>query len=72
MNFKLVLQKFFKGTLFGAGSALFAVDLSGFALNSVDSFHKLGVIALFAVIAGALHGFWEVGKQVFLPTPPQS
>ncbi len=65
MDYKLVLQKFFKGIVFGAGSALFTIDLSGFALNSVDGYHKLGLIALFAVLAGALHGLWETGRQLF-------
>lgn len=65
MDYKLVLQKFVKGMVFGAGAALFSVDLSTFALNSVDAYQKFGVVILAAVLAGALHGIWEVGKQVF-------
>lgn len=69
MNIQLVLQKFVKGAIFGAGAALFSVDLSSFALNSVDAYKKFGIIVFTAVVAGALHGIWEIGKQYFFPQP---
>lgn len=69
MDYKLVLQKFLKGVVFGAGAALFSLDLSSFALTSVDAYKKFGLIALTAVVAGALHGLWNVGKQYFFPDP---
>lgn len=69
MDYKLVFSKFLKGTIFGAGSALFSIDLSGFTLNSVDAYHKFGLVVVAAVVAGALHGLWNVGHQYFFPNP---
>jgi hypothetical protein len=70
MNYQQVLQKFFKGMLFGAGSAVFSVDLSGFTLTSVDAYHKLLIVVVAALCAGALHGLWDAGKQYFFPVAP--
>lgn len=70
MDYKLALAKFVKGTLFGAGSALFSIDLAGFNLSSLTDYKKLGLIALTAVVAGGLHGLWNVGKQYFFPEQP--
>lgn len=70
MNLKLALSKFLKGTLFGAGSALFSIDLAGFNLSSLTDYKRLGLIALTAIVAGALHGLWNVGKQLFFPDQP--
>lgn len=70
MDYKAVLQKFFKGIIFGAGAAVFSVDLSGISLTSVDAYKKFGLVVVAALVAGALHGLWEVGKQVFFPQPP--
>jgi len=67
MDYKLVLMKFAKGAVFGAGSAVFSIDVSSFALDSVDAYHKFGLVVFAAVLAGALHGFWEVGRQYFTP-----
>ena len=67
MDYNLVLQKFVKGIIFGAGAAVFSVDLSGFNLTSVDAYKKLGLIVVTALIAGALHGLWNVGQQYFFP-----
>ncbi len=66
LDYKLVAQKFLKGALFGAGSALFSVDLSLFALNDVESYKKLGLVVTIAFAAGFLHGLWNVGKQIYL------
>lgn len=70
INWKLALSKFIKGAIFGAGSALFSIDLSAFRLDSLIDYKKLGLIALIALVAGALHGIWNVGKQYFFPLPP--
>ena len=70
MDYNLVLQKFVKGIIFGAGAAVFSVDLSGFNLTSVDAYKKLGLIVVTALVAGALHGLFEVGKQYFFPSFP--
>ena len=67
MDYKIILGKFVKGAIFGAGSALFSVDLSSFALNDNEAYKKFGIIVLSAVIAGALHGLWQIGKEVFKP-----
>ena len=66
MNYRAVLNKFVKGAIFGAGSALFSIDLSVYSLHSVDDFKKFGLVGLIALVAGALHGIWEIGKQYFL------
>lgn len=68
MNYKEVLQKFLKGLVFGAGSAVFSLDLSGFTLSGVDAYKKFGLVVVAAVVAGALHGIWNVGQQIFFPT----
>ena len=68
MNYKQVLQKFLKGMLFGAGSAVFSIDLSGFTLTSVDAYHKFALVVVAALVAGTLHGLWDAGKQYFFPT----
>ena len=70
MDYNLVLQKFVKGIIFGAGAAVFSVDLSGFNLTSVDAYKKLGLIVVTALVAGALHGLWNVGQQYFFPSFP--
>lgn len=67
INFKLALSKFMKGAIFGAGAALFSIDLSAFLLQTPEDYKKLGLIAIVAVCAGALHGIWNVGKQYFSP-----
>lgn len=69
INWKLALSKFVKGAVFGAGSALFSIDLTAFQLDNIQSYQKLGLIALIALGAGALHGIWNVGKQYFFPLP---
>ena len=72
MDYKQVLQKFIKGIIFGAGSAVFSLDLSGFTLNGVDAYKKFGLVVVAALVAGALHGLWNVGQQYFFPSQPQS
>ena len=65
IDLKLVAYKFLKGAIFGGGSALFSIDISAITLHTVDDYRKLGIIALIAVLAGILHGIWNVGKQYF-------
>lgn len=69
MDFKLAFSKFVKGAIFGAGAALFSVDLAGFNLATLTDYKRLGLVAVTALAAGALHGLWNVGKQYFFPAP---
>lgn len=65
MNYKQIAGKFFKGFVFGAGSAVFALDFSAFQLSSLEQWKTFGIAVILATITGGLHAVWEIGRQIF-------
>lgn len=65
IDWNQVANKFAKAAIFGAGAALFSVNVQSFSLNSLQGYQKLALAIGTAIVTGVLHAVWNLGEQMF-------